>query len=194
MEIERTASTAAIYQGGSVAVNFETENLRTNTLKAREAQSKDQQPSSEEMQEKGLLTEALSEQEKEQIRSKEALKNGIVRKKNPGDEIMGIVLSVMDEPQMENFKVDVLTKQKEDKEKEEEEKQDVQARKMMEEINRRAKDIEAVFGIHEKTKRRTIKIVDKESKEVIKELPSEKILDSLAKIWEMAGIMVDEKR
>lgn len=53
---------------------------------------------------------------------------------------------------------------------------------------------EAIFGIHEGTNRVTIKIVDKESKEVIKELPPEKTLDMIAKVWEMAGILVDEKR
>ena len=53
---------------------------------------------------------------------------------------------------------------------------------------------EAIFGIHDKTNRVTIKIVDKETKEVIKELPPEKTLDMLARVWEMAGILVDEKR
>jgi len=53
---------------------------------------------------------------------------------------------------------------------------------------------EAVFGIHEGTNRVTIKIVDKTTKETIKELPPEKTLDMIAKVWEMAGIMVDEKR
>ncbi|MBQ8945531.1 MAG: flagellar protein FlaG [Lachnospiraceae bacterium] len=53
---------------------------------------------------------------------------------------------------------------------------------------------EAVFGIHDGTNRVTIKIVDKKTKETIKELPPEKTLDMIAKVWEMAGIMVDEKR
>jgi len=53
---------------------------------------------------------------------------------------------------------------------------------------------EAVFGIHEGTNRVTIKIVDKTTHETIKELPPEKTLDMIAKVWEMAGIMVDEKR
>lgn len=53
---------------------------------------------------------------------------------------------------------------------------------------------EAVFGIHEKTNRLTIKIVDKETKEVIKELPPEKTLDMIAKAWELAGLLVDERR
>ena len=53
---------------------------------------------------------------------------------------------------------------------------------------------EVQFGIHEATNRVTIKIIDKETKEVIKELPPEKTLDMIAKAWELAGILVDEKR
>jgi flagellar protein FlaG len=39
-----------------------------------------------------------------------------------------------------------------------------------------------------------IKIVDRDSKKVIKELPPEKTLDMIAKVWELAGLLVDEKR
>ena len=53
---------------------------------------------------------------------------------------------------------------------------------------------EAVFGFHEETNRVTIKIVDKDTKKVIKELPPEKTLDMIAKVWEIAGLLVDEKR
>ena len=67
-------------------------------------------------------------------------------------------------------------------------------RKAVENINKNLQDAEAIFGIHEKTNRVTIKIVDKKSKEVIKELPAEKTLDMIAKAWELAGLMVDEKR
>ena len=52
----------------------------------------------------------------------------------------------------------------------------------------------AEFGYNEPTNRITIKIKDKETDEVIKEIPSEKALEMLAKAWELAGIMVDEKR
>jgi len=69
-----------------------------------------------------------------------------------------------------------------------------QIRKAVSEINRAAVGTEAVFGIHDATNRVTIKIVDKNTKEVIKELPPEKTLDLIAKAWEMAGILVDEKR
>jgi flagellar protein FlaG len=53
---------------------------------------------------------------------------------------------------------------------------------------------EAVFGVHEETNRVMIKIVDKDTKEVVKEFPPEKTLDMIAKVWEVAGILVDEKR
>jgi len=62
------------------------------------------------------------------------------------------------------------------------------------EINRQMKNSEAIFGIHEKTNRVTIKIIDKSTKEVIKEYPPEQTLDMIAKVWEIAGILVDEKR
>lgn len=69
-----------------------------------------------------------------------------------------------------------------------------QIKKAVEKLNKNLPNSEAVFGIHEETNRVTIKIVDKESKEVIKELPPEKTLDLIAKAWEIAGLLVDEKR
>lgn len=67
-------------------------------------------------------------------------------------------------------------------------------RRAVENINKNLQDSEAIFGIHDKTNRVTIKIVDKKTKEVIKELPPEKTLDMIAKAWELAGLLVDEKR
>ena len=61
-------------------------------------------------------------------------------------------------------------------------------------ISREMSNSELTFGIHDETNRITIKIVDKDTKEVIKELPPEKTLDLIAKAWELAGILVDEKR
>lgn len=73
-------------------------------------------------------------------------------------------------------------------------KQNAQIKKAIDDINKKAMNSEAIFGIHEATNRVTIKIVDKDTKKVIKELPPEKTLDMIAKVWEMAGLMVDEKR
>lgn len=64
----------------------------------------------------------------------------------------------------------------------------------VEQINRNSSDMEAIFGYHEGTHRVTIKIVDKDTKEVKREFPAEKTLDMIQKVWEMAGLMVDEKR
>ncbi len=70
-----------------------------------------------------------------------------------------------------------------------------QLKKAVEKINgAQMENSEAVFGFHDETNRVTIKIVDKKTKEVIKELPPEKTLDMIAKVWELAGLMVDEKR
>lgn len=66
--------------------------------------------------------------------------------------------------------------------------------KAVEEINKKMANSEAVFGFHDETNRVTIKIVDKDTKKVIKELPPEKTLDMIARVWEMAGLLVDEKR
>lgn len=67
-------------------------------------------------------------------------------------------------------------------------------KKLVEEINKKAPNSTAIFGVHEATNRVTIKIIDKDTKEVLKEYPPEKTLDIIAKVWEMAGLMVDEKR
>ena len=68
-----------------------------------------------------------------------------------------------------------------------------QIRKAVDEINKKTHNSEAVFGIHEATNRVTIKIVDKDTKKVLKEYPPEKTLDMIAKVWEMAGLLVDQK-
>jgi len=78
---------------------------------------------------------------------------------------------------------------------EQNEKKNDKIKATVSEINKKmATNTEAVFGFHEKTNRVTIKIVDKDSKEVIKEFPPDKTLDMIAKAWELAGIMVDEKK
>lgn len=69
-----------------------------------------------------------------------------------------------------------------------------QIRKAVEQLNKKMGNSEAIFGIHEATNRVTIKLVDKDTKEVIKELPPEKTLDMIARVWDMAGILVDERR
>ena len=69
-----------------------------------------------------------------------------------------------------------------------------QIKKAVEALNKKMAHSEAVFGIHDATNRVTIKIVDRDTKEVIRELPPEKTLDMIAKVWELAGMLVDERR
>ena len=78
--------------------------------------------------------------------------------------------------------------------KEAQERDNEKIKKYVEDLSKKMNNSEVQFGIHEKTNRVTIKIVDKNTKDVIKELPPEKTLDMIAKVWEIAGIMVDEKR
>lgn len=65
-------------------------------------------------------------------------------------------------------------------------------RKAVEEINQNDYT-EAIFGLHDATNHMTIKIIDKETREVLREYPPEQTLDMIAKVWEAAGILVDEK-
>lgn len=51
----------------------------------------------------------------------------------------------------------------------------------------------ARYGFHDDTNRVTIKIVDKNSDKVIKEFPAEETLDMIAKVWELAGVFLDER-
>ncbi len=66
-------------------------------------------------------------------------------------------------------------------------------KKAIEKMNAQLPNAEAKFGIHDATNRVMIKLVDKDTKEVIKEFPPEKTLDMLAKCMELAGVLVDEK-
>lgn len=49
------------------------------------------------------------------------------------------------------------------------------------------------FSIHDLTKQIMVKVINTDTDKVIKEIPSEKILDMVAHLWEVAGILVDEK-
>ncbi|RKP47252.1 flagellar protein FlaG [Cohnella endophytica] len=50
------------------------------------------------------------------------------------------------------------------------------------------------FSVHNKTKEIMVKVLNKDTGEVIREIPPEKTLDFVAKMWKMAGLLVDERR
>lgn len=67
---------------------------------------------------------------------------------------------------------------------------------VMDELNKKMKltHTECEYTLHEETNRISIKVIDQDSKEIIREIPPEKTLDMISKIWEIAGLLVDEKR
>ena len=50
------------------------------------------------------------------------------------------------------------------------------------------------FSYHEVSRRVSIKVRDKYTDEVIKEIPPEQAIKALEKLWEIAGFLVDERR
>lgn len=64
------------------------------------------------------------------------------------------------------------------------------------EINKQARmrHTNCEFKYHDETNRISITVKDSDTDEVIREIPPEKALDMLAKAWELAGLLVDEKR
>lgn len=54
--------------------------------------------------------------------------------------------------------------------------------------------MEFEFSVHEQTKQILIKVINSQTKEIVREIPSEKILDMVANMCELAGLFVDEKR
>lgn len=61
--------------------------------------------------------------------------------------------------------------------------------KLLEGTNRRCE-----ISVHEKTHEIMVKVIDDATGEVIREVPPKKILDMIANMLEMAGLIVDERR
>ncbi len=66
-------------------------------------------------------------------------------------------------------------------------------KRLVQQLKENVPNTEPKFGIHEATNRMMVKLVDKDTQEVIREFPLEKTLDSIAKTLDIAGAMVDEK-
>lgn len=49
------------------------------------------------------------------------------------------------------------------------------------------------FTYHEDVNRVSIKLIDKDTEEVVKEIPPEKKIKMIEKLWEITGLLVDEK-
>lgn len=64
-----------------------------------------------------------------------------------------------------------------------------QANKHLRIYNRRLE-----YEVHEATNHIMVKVINSEDDKIIREIPSEKILDMIGRIWDVAGLLVDEKR
>ena len=73
-------------------------------------------------------------------------------------------------------------------------KDNPQIKKLIEELKKHtAENQEVIYGVHEQTRRSTIKIVDKTTREVVREFPQEEVLDKIGQVLENAGLLVDKK-
>ena len=52
---------------------------------------------------------------------------------------------------------------------------------------------EFAYSIHENTGELFVKVIDRDTKGLIREIPPEKTLDAIARMWNMMGIFVDDK-
>lgn len=50
------------------------------------------------------------------------------------------------------------------------------------------------YSVHDKTNTIIVKVIDKDTNEVLREIPPEKMLDLVASLMELSGIMIDERR
>lgn len=70
---------------------------------------------------------------------------------------------------------------------------------MLKAIDKANKALEPVYrrfeySVHDKTGEVIVKVIDQQNDEVINEIPNEKFLDLMAKLQELIGLNIDEKR
>ncbi len=95
-----------------------------------------------------------------------------------------------------NIRTDKTTEHRKFPDKEEEDYTKEEVERAVSSTNRLLNDehkTQYKFEVHEGTGRVMVNLVDTNTKEVIKEIPPEKILDLVANIWERLGILVDER-
>ena len=49
------------------------------------------------------------------------------------------------------------------------------------------------ISIHDKTREVMVKVIDTNTDEIIREIPQEKVLDNIANIKEMLGLLLDKR-
>lgn len=56
-----------------------------------------------------------------------------------------------------------------------------------------ANNLHFQFSVHEGTHRVIVQVIDRETDQVVQEIPPERILDIISQMGEMLGVLVDEK-
>ena len=66
----------------------------------------------------------------------------------------------------------------------------------IQQMNRAAEafNVELRFSIHEGTERVMVQVLNKQSQEIIREIPPERVLNMVAQIQDMIGVFVDSRR
>lgn len=88
---------------------------------------------------------------------------------------------------------------KNNKESSEQQSNDVSAERIKQAINNvnnkmKHTKTKCEFSYHEPTKRVSIKVIDKDTEEVIREIPPEETLEMIEKMWEISGMIVDARK
>lgn len=117
-----------------------------------------------------------------------------VEKEQP--EVMAITSQKVAEHVAQKVAESGMTGQKEgqDAEKKERAASESSIEDAVKNANRKMEHTRCEYSYHKETNRVSIKVINDDTDEVIREIPPEKSLKMLQKMWEMAGILVDEKR
>ena len=73
---------------------------------------------------------------------------------------------------------------------------DAALQKALEKVNKALKGIDTrlEYSVHKETGDIMVKVINEETKEVVREVPPEKIIDLVVKLQELSGLIIDEKR
>lgn len=119
-----------------------------------------------------------------------AEKKAVDRKSEPANSRTASIEKV--KPRLESAGAETQTgKSAEDKEKMATERQILKAIEHVK--NSQNGQTRCEFSYHDEINRVSIKVINRETDEVIREIPPEKSLEMVEKMWELAGILIDQK-
>lgn len=137
------------------------------------------------------------------VQTNEARNATVVPFKNPSlgteDKAGGVDLKKKTQAVLEEKRREAEIQKAQEKtalEQQEEKQQEDVSQKMLDELSMDIEMLHSVglsFSKHEDTGRTIVKVINKDTDELIREIPSEQVLDMAAKLDEMVGILFDTK-